>query len=167
MRRWTKIIDLNFVKMSPSPSEGMKIWVRHCDLNITISASKPITNLNCVFIHSCLKNGTIWLITTKISLYWANIDKNGFPGLTSARNLARCDNLAHAQMPSLYVNNGALLFFQHCSPQKCLISSTFKVFGEYIGQIDRPFDGERLTYSKLVLNVRCAFVNTALYRKSL
>ncbi len=65
-------------------------------------------------------------------------------------------------MPILHVNNGALLFFQHCSPQKWLISSTFKVsWGEYIGQIDRPFDEERWAYSKLVLNVRCAFMNTA------
>ncbi len=38
------------VKTSPLPSEGMKIWVSHCDLNTTISPSKPITNLNCVFI---------------------------------------------------------------------------------------------------------------------
>ncbi len=46
-----------------------------------------------------------------------------------------------AEMPSLHVNNGMLLFFQHGSPQKWLISSTFKVSrGEYIGQIDRPFD---------------------------
>ncbi len=64
-------------------------------------------------------------------------------------------------MPSLHVNNGALLFFQHRSLQKWLISSTFKVSrGEYIGQIDRPFHEERWTYSKLVLNVRRGFVNT-------
>ncbi len=61
-----------------------------------------------------------------------------------------------AEIPSLHVNNGTLLFFQHCSQQKGLISSTFKVSrGEYIAQIDRPFDNERTTYSKLVLNVRC------------
>ncbi len=61
-----------------------------------------------------------------------------------------------AKMTSLHVNNGTLLFFQHGSLQKCLISSTFKVsWGEYIGQIDQPFDEERWTYSKLVLNVRC------------
>ncbi len=65
-------------------------------------------------------------------------------------------------MPSLHVNNGVFLFFQHCSPQKWLISSTFKVSrAEYIGQIDRPFDEEWWTYSKLVLNVRRVFVNTA------
>ncbi len=61
-----------------------------------------------------------------------------------------------AEMPSLHVNNGALMFFQHCSLQKWLILSIVKVSrGEYIGQIDRPFDKERWTYSKLVLNVRC------------
>ncbi len=48
--------------------------------------------------HTRLKNGPIWsLITTKTLFYWANIDKNCFPGQTWARNLACCDNLAHAQ----------------------------------------------------------------------
>ncbi len=66
-----------------------------------------------------------------------------------------------AEVPSLHANNVALFFFQHCSPQKWLISSTFKVpHGEYIGQIDRPFDEEQWRYSKLVMNVRCVFVNT-------
>ncbi len=72
------------VKTSPSPSESMKVWVRHCDLNTTISASKLITNLNCVFIsYPSQKWFDLVVITTKTLFYWANIDKNGFPGITS------------------------------------------------------------------------------------
>ncbi len=79
-----------------------KAWKYECAIVIltlhTISASKPITNLNCVFIsYPPQKWSDLLLITTKTLVYRENIDKNGFPGLTLARNLVRCDNLAHAQ----------------------------------------------------------------------
>ena len=54
-------------KTSPTASEGMKIEVRHCDLNTTISACKPFTNLNCVFISYAPQ---------KVSDLVANYNKN-------------------------------------------------------------------------------------------
>ncbi len=78
-----------------------KAWIYECVIVIlTLQFLLPNRSLTWIvsLFHTCLKNGMIWsLITTKISFYWANINKIGFPGLTSARNLRLCDNLAHAQ----------------------------------------------------------------------
>ncbi len=120
------------VKMSPSPSEGMKIWVRPSDPNSTISASNPINNLNCVFISYLPQKWFDLVVNYNKNIvllikYW----QKWLPGLTSATNLTilRVVKLSHmrkrAEMSSLHVNNGALTFFQHCSPQKWLISPTF------------------------------------------
>ncbi len=78
-----------------------KAWKYECTI-VILTLQFLLPNRSLIWIvslfHTRLKNGPIWsLITTKTSFYWANIDKNGFPGLTSARNLVRCDNLPHAQ----------------------------------------------------------------------
>ncbi len=78
-----------------------KAWKYECAIVIlTLQFLLPnqLQTLIVSLFHPRLKNGTIWsLITTKTLFYWANIDKKGFPSLTSAGNLTCCDNLAHAQ----------------------------------------------------------------------
>ncbi len=78
-----------------------KAWKYECAIVIlTLQFLLPNRSLTWIvsLFHTRVKNGLIWsLITTKALFYWANIDKNGFPFLTSARNLVHCDNLAHAQ----------------------------------------------------------------------
>ncbi len=147
------------MKTSPLPSESMKIWVCHCDLNTTISASKPITNLNCVFISYPRQKWSDLVVNYNksivlLSKYWQKwLPLSNFSKESCALWYS-CTFGKERKCP-VYMST-ILLFFQHSSPQKWLISSTFKVsWGEYIGQIDRPFDEERWTYSKLVLNVRC------------
>ncbi len=104
-------------------------------LNITFSAFKPITNLNGFFMSYCDTHHkdcvTKSLMTTKISFYWANANKNGLLQRFLKRkslellhfvSISRLRKRAEASISKQ--NKSWWSSFQHCSLQKKLIPWT-------------------------------------------